>query len=503
MKATKSIDPVLLLLVFVSIFFLFTNLGNIYLWTDEAETGFLARNLLTYGYPRASDGTNIVQITGQWNHFGQYDKRYLWTVQPWLPFYITAASFALLGISTFTARLPFAIFGLGNILLTYVLTQKLFQNKTISRISTTLLAFSVPFLLHMRQCHYYALLPFFTLCLIISYLNFIEQKRFSSAGIIISATLLFHSNYGAFISILGAIGLHYLIFHFKRENINKVLLVVIPTCLLSLPFLIFMKPLSHVTKLTAENLRHQIEFYIRTINKYVFPIAFFAVVSTFRYFKAKDIPFSGLSGKKSKLWFIVLVIFAGIFLLIFVEQRIFRYMIHIVPLLYVLQGIILANWFKKSRLLTSVVLIILISSNFFNNPKIKFPIYDFIWEISHDYDGPNEGIVEFLNANAKEGEQVKVPYADRPILFYTNGLLVEYEGNFEKNETFPEWIIPRRYWVSQNFWTSPYYQKILSSYEKIELDCPDLQWGNRPEPGYHKFRTVTDGHKVVIFKRRH
>ena len=502
MKLTKSIDPIFILLIVFSFFFLFANLGNIYLWADEAQTGVLARNILTFGYPRTFDGTNTLQITGQWSHFGQYDKYYLWRVQPWLPFYITSASFALFGINNFSARLPFAIFGLASILLTYLLAQKLFQNKTISRISTTLLAFSVPYLLHMRQCHYYALLPFFSLWLIMAYLRFLEQRRFAIFEIIISSVLLFHSNYGAFISVTAAMLIHYLIFHFDKRDIGKLAFIIAIVSLLTMPFFYYLKPLSHVTKLTFYNLRRQIEFYIRIINKYVFPLAFFIIVSLFIYFRNKIRPFTEISGKKDKLWLVALIIFMHILMLIFVEQRIFRYMIHIVPFLYIVQGVILANWFKKSKVLTTAIFIILISSNLFSNPKIKFPIFGLISEITHDYDGPNEGIAKFLNENAKKGDHVKIPYADSSIIFYVKDVFVDFEDSLAKSETFPEWIIPRRHWVSQNFWKSDYFQKINSSYQKIELDYPDLQWGNRPEPGEHKYKTVTNSPKVLIFKRR-
>ena len=502
MKLTKSIDPFFFLLIPVSIFLLFANLGNIYMWTDEAQSAVLARNILTFGYPRAFDGINTLQISGHWSHFGQYGKYYLWTVQPWLPFYITAVSFALFGINTFFARLPFAIFGLASILLTYLLAQKLFQNRTISRISTTLLVFSVPYLLHMRQSHYYALLPFFSLWLILAYLRFIEQRKFAIFEIIISSVLLFHSNYGAFISVTAAMFIHYLIFHFDKRDIGKVAFIIGIVSLLTIPWFYYLKPLSHVTELSFRNLRRQLEFYIRTINKYIFPFVFFTIVSLFAYFKNKVRPFITISGKKDKLWLITLIIFIHILMLIFVEQRIIRYMIHIVPFLYIAQGVILANWFKRSRVLTTVILIILISSNLFSNPKIKFPIFDLISEITHDYDGPNEGIVKFLNEFAKKGDHVKVPYADSSIIFYAKDVIVDYEPAFGKNETFPEWIIPRRHWVSQNFWTSDYFQKINSSYQKIELDYPDLQWGNRPEPGEHKYKTVTNSPKVLIFKRR-
>ena len=503
MKSAKSIDPIFLLLLPISIFFLFANLGNSYLWTDEAQSAILSRNILTFGYPRTFDGINTLKIFGQnWDHFGQYGKYYLWTVQPWLPFYITAASFALFRVSTFFARLPFVIFGLGSILLTYLLAQKLFQNRTISRISTMLLVLSVPYLLHMRQSHYYALLPFFSLWLILAYLRFIEQRKFAILEIIISSTLLFHSNYGAFVSVTAAMFIHYLIFHFDKRDIGKLSFVITIVSLLTIPWFYYLKPLSHVTELSFNNLRRQLEFYVRTINKYIFPLAFFTIVSLFAYFKSKIRPFAAISGKKDKLWLIALIIFVHIFMLIFVEQRIIRYMIHIVPFLYIVQGVILANWFKRSRVLTTVVFIILISSNLFSNPKIKFPIFDFITEITHDYDGPNEGIVKFLGEHAKKGDHVKVPYADSPIIFYAKDIVVDYEPAFSKNESFPEWIIPRQHWVSQKLRETDYFQKILSSYQRIEINYPDLQWGNRPEPGYHKYRTVTDSPKIVIFKRR-
>jgi len=501
MRSHKNIDPVLILLIVTSVLLLFVNLGNMYLWVDEAETAVLAKNTVTFGYPRASDGKNTLEIFGPWENFGKYDKNYIWTIHPWLQFYVAAASFMLFGPTTFAARFPFAIFGLGSVLLTYLLTQKLFQNKNISRISTALLTLSVPYLIHMRQCRYYALLPFFSLWLILAYLRFVEQKKFSVPEIIISSMLLFHSNYGAFLSVAGAIFIHYLIFNFKKQDIGKLAFMVITVTLLTIPWFFYFKPFSHVTELSFYNLRRQIEFLFRSINKYVFPIAFFFLVSVFKYFRNREKPFKNISGKRSGLWLISMIVMVSIFMLIFVEQRIFRYMIHFIPLLYILQGVILEQWFKSSKKITTFIFIILISTNLFNNPKIKSPLFDYAWEITHDYDGPNEGIVKFLNKNAKKGDQVKVSYSATPIIFYTKGLVVDYKGDFEKNETFPEWIIPRQHWVSQNFWKSQYFQKINSSYQKIELAYPDLQWGNRPEPGYHKYKTVTNSPKITIFKR--
>ncbi|MCK4423432.1 MAG: glycosyltransferase family 39 protein, partial [Candidatus Omnitrophica bacterium] len=363
-KLYKKIDPVLILLSLIAAILLFTNLDNIYLWVDEAETAVLGRNVLTYGYPRAFDGTNTLNLLGDsWKHFAEYDQNYIWTIHPWLEFYVTAASFMLLGITTFAARFLFALAGLGSVLLSYSLSRQLFQNKTISQISTGLLVFSVPFLLHMRQCRYYALITFFTLWMMLSYLRFVKGKKYSGLELGLSSVLLFHSNYGPFISVGLAVTIHYFIFFFKREQIYKFLGVLIPVCLLTIPWLFYLKSGSHVTELSLENLRHQLEFYVRTINKYIFPLVFFILVSFYRWFRKKEKPFKETASRKPELWLLVSVILASVFLLLFVEQRIMRYMIHIVPLLYILEAVILANWLRTSRVFTICVLVILVSTN--------------------------------------------------------------------------------------------------------------------------------------------
>ena len=94
---------------------LFTNLGNVVFWGDEAETAILARNTLSTGLPTAWDGANLVESLG----IGMNDS-FLWNQQPWLQFYLTAASFAVFGETTTAARLPFAFAALLTVILTYV-----------------------------------------------------------------------------------------------------------------------------------------------------------------------------------------------------------------------------------------------------------------------------------------------------------------------------------------------------------------------------------------------
>jgi 4-amino-4-deoxy-L-arabinose transferase-like glycosyltransferase len=195
-------DIFLYCVVIIVSFLLFFNLGNQYLWQDEADCAVLGVNILRYGFPRCFDGKNLVP-----SDVG-YGKNYLWIFLPWLQNYLAAASFALLGKPSpcaqglgkynFTARFPFALLGLGSILLTYLLALRLFGNRRIAQISILLLSLSIPYLLHIRQCRYYAPVIFFTLWSLIAYLRFIEGHKTAAFEFVVSSTLLFHSNIGLF-----------------------------------------------------------------------------------------------------------------------------------------------------------------------------------------------------------------------------------------------------------------------------------------------------------------
>ena len=138
---------------------LFSNLGNIYLWQDEAQTALISQTILEHFIPRGFDGKNFLsQELG-----AEYGENYIWKWHTWLPFYLTALFFKIFGISTTTARLPFALFGLGCLPLLYLFCRSLFNDKKIAIIAVFVLTFSVPFLILARQCRYYSLTAFFSI----------------------------------------------------------------------------------------------------------------------------------------------------------------------------------------------------------------------------------------------------------------------------------------------------------------------------------------------------
>ncbi len=144
---------------------LLPNLGSVYLWQDEAQTATISRTILEGGIPRGTDGRNFFsQEIGK-----EYCPDHVWKWHTWLSFYITAASFALLGETTIAARLPFALLGIATVVLAYFMGRALWRDRLSALIGAGLLATSVPFLIFSRQCRYYAAVSFLSMLGIYAY----------------------------------------------------------------------------------------------------------------------------------------------------------------------------------------------------------------------------------------------------------------------------------------------------------------------------------------------
>ena len=98
------------------------NLGHRSLWSDEAGTALFARTILTHGIPIAFDGVNVA-------HSSDFNNDLVLVKLPWLPYYMTAGSFAAIGIDGFSARLSFVLLSLGTIALFWFKANELFTSR--------------------------------------------------------------------------------------------------------------------------------------------------------------------------------------------------------------------------------------------------------------------------------------------------------------------------------------------------------------------------------------
>jgi len=167
---------------------LFTNLGSGYLWADEGDTAVLARNILKSGVPSAWDGVTFMD-----SDFGARVNDHLVMVSsPWLQYYLTAASFLVIGQNTIAARLPFAIAGLLTVLAVYQIVSAATADRRTAVCAGILTLCSVQFLLFARQSRYYALAMLLT-CLLID--RFLRMRSVATASVFaLVAVLLFHTH---------------------------------------------------------------------------------------------------------------------------------------------------------------------------------------------------------------------------------------------------------------------------------------------------------------------
>jgi hypothetical protein len=194
-----------------------------------------------------------------------------------------------------------------------------------------------------------------------------------------------------------------------------------------------------------------------------------------------------------------MVIAQALFLLI-PDQRHMRYLVPVLPLLLIGEAWWFAVWLARRRWLGRVLVSLALFTNVLQSPHIRVPLWDFAYELTHRYTGPMEGIVRYLHDQGQADQVVKVPYDDRTLMFYTT-MRVEGSSRFLQ-ESYPDWVVIRRDWVPAGFFDSEYFRRIEATYDRIELDAPDILWQNREDPGSHHFRTVHDAPRVVIYRKR-
>lgn len=502
------VDPWLVGMMAVGAVLLLANLGNGRLWQDEAETAVLGRNILRFGYPRAFDGVNLVNPTLP------TQEDYAWTYHSWLPMYLAAGSFSLFGADTVSARLPFALLGLASLWMGYHLFRRLAGNLLTARLATLMLATSVPFLLHMRQCRYYAPALFFTLWAALAYWRFLKRRQWSGPELVLALSILFHADHGVFPPVALALGLHFLGTRPGPEHLKRAGAVAGWVLALTLPWMIYLQPWQHHKSFSLKEISHHLQFYFRQINRFIFPVLFWGILL---------VPmrrlFGGIFGDKSSParegWRLAgLLLLVGLVFLVFIpEQRHFRYLIFLLPWLLLIQGALLARLFQsgRPRLGGCLLAVILLTDLFhYSAPRLaagrppRSLLLEFAGELTHPYRGPIDGVVDLLKEQGRAGDSVKISYGDIPLIFYLPDRKIEPFLSPEQfgNETTPDWIILRKDWLPSGFLESPAYRRIQERYRQIHLDAPDIPWQNRPDPGYHRFQTDVHAPPVVAFHRK-
>lgn len=521
--------PYYLLIVFVGIMLIFTHLSNRYLWSDEAETALLARNIITFGVPKAFDGKTLIsQEAGR-----EYDADYIWRWTPWLDKYIAAASFKALGEGTLSARLPFALIGILSIFSLYFLAEILFKDRWLSLLAMCFLVFSVPFLLYVRQCRYYSIAIFAAIWAVYFFFSLLNGKRRSALGFVIAMTMLFHSNYLLFLGSAFSLFVCFLALYFEKKVLRRVLVSYSLLFLINLPWFIFFHLLGK-TKETGKLLSfsENVSRYFSQINEFSFPLAALLLFSGFALMARKR---KSLMNTGAARPFLFLLIFSVVYVLFIslAPWSFFRYIIILLPLFAILHAFMARHLWRWNRGFALIFTILLLFSGVFNRASVYpfldsgyfksreqradkrfdlfFPLGNYLYEITHDLDGPIETMVTFLEENAETADRVFISYGDLPLKFYLD---LEVKGGQTGEDLTdwppPDWVIVRSFFrfgdrdhLKQDAYKMGHYLDHLfavESYLTMEIPVVDSWWENIPEPQFHRFRDLKQGPSFEIYR---
>jgi hypothetical protein len=518
----------LILILAVAAVLIFANLGDRYLWEDEAETALLARNVLRFGLPVGWDGRDLIsQECGI-----ELDSNYVARRHGWLPIYLVAAAFKFLGPDTVSARLPSAVLGWLSVWSIYLLGKRIFRNEWIALLSAALLTLSVPFLLYVRQSRYYALAIFATIWALVFFLDALQGNRFAWAGLALSLSVMFHTLIPMVVGTALGFAVAFVSLERRREPVEQVFVAAGLTLALNLPWLvIYGVPWMPSANGTASNplLRwlENVAFYLAAIDRRVLPLVVAVTLVTGLLVTRGRAALDHWPGSQHLrlvlVFVIVYLLFAAVYPLPF-----FRYIVNLLPLLALLLASLLARLWNVNRPVALAALIVILASDALHGWIVPFgapfrsftapvrsPLLGYVDEITSDHEGPIKGIVQYLRHESRPGERLFISYGDLPLRFYTDLEIRGGQGcQSLSGWPLPTWVIVRYFVRFRPDGAAPPehhedYRRTLryvaelprEMYRAIELPVVDTIWENIPEPGHHVFRAPREGPHVVIYRR--
>lgn len=465
-------------------------LGISALWQDEAETAVLAQRVLARGLPYVDDGRNLVSQ----NQGRDADRRGLWCYSPWLALYAAAGGLAVFGATSFGARLPFVLCALAALALLYRLSRRWSGSDGVAAAAVGLTLASVPWLLHARQCRWYALGALTALYLWWAYEEFLAGRRHARAHLVLAASALFHANFLVFCAVAGGVVVHFLSCEARRRALGRADLGAAAAAFLLLaPAAAFFRVVARadgaggVPVSRFENLRelawgldaHVLPFFVAA-----------AVVWAARRRDRVRRPLALLAG--------------GAALLVLAPHYFFRYLVVFIPLAAHLTAEAGACLGESRRWAPAALAAALLGTNLLSagfwggvRPFWKSDLADFAAEL---IDPPADVVAAAAAVMSEEptpGAVALVTYPDLSFMFHTPLRVVGgAQGPRPVRLSDVRWAVVR----------SEVEKATLpvdwENFEPVPLGVPNGPWGNRPDPGLHAFRARADLPPAVIYRRR-
>lgn len=521
-------------ITFVASVLLFWNLGHSYLWQDEAATAVLAQRMIRFGRPLAYDGVNLITIdhaaaedsssidqrthdpraaVNFYIHRGDYKRDTTWKWQPWGQFVVAAISFKLLGATTLSARIPFALAALITVLAVYQFALQYFEDWKIAVLACIFLLLNAYWILHSRQCRYYALSSLFLLLTITGYARWQRGLRWGATLFVVAAWCWFQVDYGTVWPVFAILFVDAMLA--QRRKLWNPILIALALAATIAPFVFYYELWGRLSVREGTWFQRFMSDLFN-MNEYIAPVLIIAVAVAILAIRRTPLP-----TMEKRLIAIICAIF--VVLLVWIPTvaptPFLRYIVMAAPL-----GCLLVAWVfvrlgeSQFRGFVWIGGAVYVFTPWLSLPLHAVPIRQrdvtvFRPELralrrsifGHEPD-PNRQVIEWLRQNADPHDEILINYEDIPLMFYLpnpiRGGITAFRAEDDAKRP-PDFIVLRK---SADFGHWPIYERELHRYiwQPIHLDAPDIACGNCPDPIAQEYRVpgYDPAHAQPIFVAR-
>lgn len=423
-------------LVVVSIFtavLIFTNLGSAGLWDDEATVAVLARNLVREGKFTGWDGRSLYMYRD-----GSILDAQLRPILPPLDIVVAASSFRLFGISTTSARLPFAVAGLCSLLITAAWMRIALRGDHVAALyGTALYGFLPTLVLNSRCCRYYAISMLAVSLMLLTYeIAVRKNKPHWFLGASAAAVIAFYAN--PMTAVVSAVSLTPLLFFRDRRRLAvRGWIVVLLAALLflsaTLPYAILFRIWDRPDLLGDTNgfdLGKRLTltyWHFRDLSGAMFLPAWFIALALWALYMRRNQP-----GEMPLRW-LGAIAFVYVLGIAWVTPQSpantsvtdVRYLAGMLPVYAAIAGAALGELHGKSRFAAVAIFVLTVFTTLPAWPmseawRFRWLLPGMIHEISHSYPTVSTAVSEYLKKNAAYNDTIFAypEYHAYPIYFY-------------------------------------------------------------------------------------
>ncbi|MFW6124940.1 MAG: hypothetical protein ACOC46_02225 [Pirellulales bacterium] len=539
--------PVAIVLVVAGLW-IGSNLSQRYLWQDEAATAELADRMMRFGKPLAYDGRNLITMDvaapeeaeafaeliddpqAAIDYFiqrGDFKPDTTWTGQPWGQFVVCGLSLRVFGHTTAAARLPFVAAGVLTCALLFVFVRRHFNRPLMAVLAAALLLANVYWVLHVRQCRYYALSSLFLLLVFVSYFRWSRGRAWSGLLFVLAVWGWFQCDYGSLWPTLGILLVHGL--WTRPAAWRESALVWGAAGLLLLPWTMYYDLLGR-TSSPSPGFAFRAVVPLVHANQYLVPFLLVAVLAAVLYQKRATWP----REQTEVVWLALAIILATVaWMPIIAPYPYFRYTVNCVPLAAMvlafaavrLPGLVrtrgnrswletfapvpLAAVFALSPCL-AVPLEIPIPERYLPHERrailLRPELRYLAAELFGTYPDPNRIVIEYLLPRLRPDDELLCTYEDIPLMFYTGNRVRGGLSCFrlaDRGGRAPRFAVLRNKHPLRRFQVNLLNREWLRyDWQHHTVQAPDIRWGNNPDPRTHLAAPPPGIANVMVFERK-